>query len=542
MLLKRRISILLVALMLSTGLLGACAVASAETTDRPTITIGLQQSINVENYDTNHFTLLLEEEMGINIEFVILPADGNDARSKLSMMVSSNSTLPDVLTMELTSTLAYDYAQKGVFVDVTDYFDDKEMSPNFWAIPDEDRELMIATAKLADGRLYCVPGFNPFNWNMGAYRMWVNNDWLQKLGLEMPRTLEEFTEVSRAFATQDPNGNGKADEIAIVGSKDGWAQKPFVYIMNAFTYANPDKQYFAVEDGKIVPSFTKDEWKQGLEYMKTLVDEGLFSPLSFTQDGTQLKALIGVENGMAGFVASGSGSTFTALPETQAAFVLAPPVVGPEGNISTPKNPATARLQWWITKDCEDVELAYRLGELMYRIDIANSARYGEEGVDWSTDPEVTKDWMGENERNMGLTARLAMINNIWNTPQNKMWGQDFFGYRSNLDSMSVAAYKKTDTPTDANIANEKIGSDYNEFYVPAFPDEVILSINYTTEETEKIANAKTAIDTYVYDTAVAFITGNRPLSSWDDYLAELDSMGLEEYVAATQAAYDRAK
>lgn len=536
MLLKRRISILLLALSLMAGLV----TASAGEPQRPTITIGLQQSINVEDYETNSFTLLLEKEMDMNLEFVILPADGNDARSKLSMMVSSNSKLPDVLAMELSSTLAYDYAQKGVFVKLTDYFDDTEMSANFWAIPDEDREIMIATARLADGELYCVPGYNPFTWNMGPYRMWVNNDWLQKLGLEMPHTLDAFTEVARAFATQDPNGNGKADEIAIVGSKDGWAQKPFAYIMNAFTYANPDKQYFAVEDGKIVPAFTKEEWLQGLEYMKALVDEGLFSPLSFTQDGAQLKALIGVENGMAGFVASGSGSTFTALPETQAAFVLAPPLEGPAGNVSTPCNPSTARLQWWITKDASDVELAYRLGELMYRIDIANAARYGEEGVDWSTDPEVTINWMGENEQAMGLTTRLAMVNNIWNTPQNKMWGVDFIGYRSNLDSMSVGAYEKSNPPAD--LSGNKIRSDYHAYYVPAFPKELILSINYTTDEIEAVANAKTAIDAYVYDTAVAFITGNRPLSSWNEYLAELDNMGLAEYVAVTQAAYDRAQ
>lgn len=50
----------------------------------------------------------------------------------------------------------------------------------------------------------------------------------------------------------------------------------------------------------------------------------------------------------------------------------------------------------------------------------------------------------------------------------------------------------------------------------------------------------KTSIDAYAYDTAVAFITGNKPLSEWDSYLQELEKMGLDEYLKVSQEAYDR--
>lgn len=509
--------------------------------EREKIVIGLQQSTNVEDYETNYFTNLLEEEMNIDIEFVILPAGGDDAKSKLSMMVSSGSKLPDVLAMELTGTVAYDYASKGVFLNLTDYFADKELAPNYWAIPEEDREVLMNTAKLADGNIYCVPGYNPMEWNMGAYRMWVNQEWLDKLGLQKPTNTEEFYEVCKAFANNDPNGNGKKDEIAVVGSKEGWAQKPFVFMMNAFTYANPDKQYFALENGKVVPSFTKEEWKAGLEYIKKFVDEGLFSPLSFTQDQAQLKALIAAEGGMGGFVASGSGSTFNGTPELQAAMVLTQPIEGPEGNLTTPYNPTTSKTQWWITKDCTNPELAFKLGDLMYRHDISVTSRFGEEGVDWTEDPEICKNWMGENEKLLGMPTQMVIINQVWNVPQNKMWGQDFFGYRSNELNMTLSAYEK-DKPTDVGAAGEEIRRVYTESYVTAFPDEAFTNINFTPEEAEKIANAKTAIDAYVYEAAVAFVTSNRPMSDWDKYLKELDDMGLEEYTAAMQAAYDRTK
>ena len=57
----------------------------------------------------------------------------------------------------------------------------------------------------------------------------------------MPTTTEEFYEVLKAFKTQDPNGNGKADEIPLIGSKDGWNQRPQDFLMNAFVYANNDR-------------------------------------------------------------------------------------------------------------------------------------------------------------------------------------------------------------------------------------------------------------------------------------------------------------
>ena len=125
---------------------------------------------------------------------------------------------------------------------------------------------------------------------------------------------------------------------------------------------------------------------------------------------------------------SDSGSTFNANPEIQLDMVLAGPIAGPDGHVSTPYNPAISRLQWWITKDCDNPELAFRMGDLMYRHDVSFISRYGEEGVDWTEDPEICGNWVGEYEQLAGYSTKLVMLNNVWNVPQNKMWGFDFLG------------------------------------------------------------------------------------------------------------------
>ena len=56
----------------------------------------------------------------------------------------------------------------------------------------------------------------------GMSQMWIRQDWLDKLGLEPPKNLEELKKVARAFIEQDPDGNGKKDTMGIVGpSKSG---------------------------------------------------------------------------------------------------------------------------------------------------------------------------------------------------------------------------------------------------------------------------------------------------------------------------------
>jgi putative aldouronate transport system substrate-binding protein len=126
-------------------------------------------------------------------------------------------------------------------------------------------------------------------------------------------------------------------------------------------------------------------------------------------------------------------------------------------------------------------------------------------------------------------------LNNIWSKPQNKHWNGEAPKYQSRDTAREEATIKKSEAATTTNFTAQH----YLE-YVPKFPKEVISDFPYTKEEIEQIANIKTTIDAYVYDMAVAFITGNKSLSEWDNYLKELDKMGLNEYIAVSQKAYER--
>ena len=104
----------------------------------------------------------------------------------------------------------------------------------------------------------------------------IRRDWLKNLGLETPTTVDEFTEMLRAFKTQDPDGNGKDDTYGIAIPK--WDGKnnfgPFDQIATWFGAPNT---YKIDEGGNVVPDFLTDEYNEYLDYAKSLYDEGLIN-------------------------------------------------------------------------------------------------------------------------------------------------------------------------------------------------------------------------------------------------------------------------
>ena len=141
----------------------SAASASEDGDAVKTLSIAIPQNPNVEDFDTNMLTTWLEEDMNVNLEFTLLPATSEDANTKVSLWVSSNSDLPDVLCMSLSDTVAQDYASKGVLVDVTDYYADPEISVNISSSRfDGERDIIMNSIRFADGKYYSLFSYGQY--------------------------------------------------------------------------------------------------------------------------------------------------------------------------------------------------------------------------------------------------------------------------------------------------------------------------------------------------------------------------------------------
>ncbi|NEE04758.1 extracellular solute-binding protein [Phytoactinopolyspora halotolerans] len=198
----------------------------------------------------------LQDYTGMEIEFQWVPAANAD--EKINSALASDS-LPDLVDLgNITNTTVRQAMTQGQFWEVEEYLSEFD---NLSQIPPET----IESAKI-NGTLYGVPKQKP----MARYGVLVRQDWLDNLGLEVPHTIEELTEVAIAFAEDDPDGNGKDDTTGFYDREESF-QLGFRSLAGYFGAG----QRFELNDaGEVIPSFTTDAWKEAMEWYRSLYDKG----------------------------------------------------------------------------------------------------------------------------------------------------------------------------------------------------------------------------------------------------------------------------
>ena len=101
------------------------------------------------------------------------------------------------------------YGREGILIALNPLIDDPEKSPNIQA-GFELKPYIRPSITTPDGNIYSLPDFSECYHCSVAQKAWINTEWLDALGLDMPGTTAELETVLEAFQTGDPNGNGQA--------------------------------------------------------------------------------------------------------------------------------------------------------------------------------------------------------------------------------------------------------------------------------------------------------------------------------------------
>ena len=553
---KKKLSTLLAALMLSLFVLSLVSCggdeeassASAESGPEKLV-VAIQADSFVSDYEDNYFTQYIEEKLGIDIEFYMLSVNPEDVRTQVSLLATGGDDLPDVLLVSgttLTPEAILNYGANGVFAMLDEYIADSELMPNYNAIPAEDKAIMETAQTMADGHTYSLSRYEPETWNLTPNRTFINRAWLDKLGLEMPTSTDELKEVLIAFRDGDPNGNGLADEIGVYGWQSGtYGQNIIASLMNSFVFWDSGIVNGGLsldEDGKtVIAPFTTEGWRDGLRYLNDLYKEGLLSASTFTDSDTQYRATLNEETNCVGLTSSGSLSSWPDAANN-ANFLemeLMPPLTGPDGVCYTPYYEYTPNQVAFIFEGTDKMDLAIRFLDAFYDHDTSLVARFGEEGVDWTRDPEFLA-----TTSNSYIAAgvydspSLSYISNQWLEITNRTWRAVTPRYSTLVEGNSVTNGMVTFNPEDPTQLNAKS----EEYYYDKHPEKVLPQLHYTVDEANRIQQAITNIPDYVNQSLARFITGDLDVdgADWDTYLSNLENMGLSEWLEVAQAAYDR--
>ena len=246
-----------------------------------TLKIFAAQPANVEDLVTNDFTKMYEEKSGVHVEWELVPtSDAND----MKLLSLAGGDYPDVYSVAMSKADEMKYAG-SVLVPLKDLID----THSIWfkqemANVNYVKEMVTSF----DGDVYCYPVTTFDKSHLQTMnRFWINTSWLKALNLTAPTTTDEFYTVLKAFKTQDPNGNGKDDEIPLILST------PYSsgYFMGAFIYDDGQNRLRILDDGKVDPVFNKAEFREGLRFLNKLYKEGLTDTTAFTLDSNATKEL-----------------------------------------------------------------------------------------------------------------------------------------------------------------------------------------------------------------------------------------------------------
>ncbi|MDE6891075.1 MAG: extracellular solute-binding protein, partial [Lachnospiraceae bacterium] len=217
---------------------------------------GMANLYNLAPEKDSEFWKTMEEKFNVDYTVDWVPTDTYTQKMEL---VLSSGELPDLMQIQNTTVPSFQKAvEAGAFYDLTDLLGDFSEYPNL----KNNTNLNAWTLSKIKGRNYVIPRTRG---NLDSAVM-IRKDWLDKLGLEVPTTMEEFADVIVKVAQGDPDGNGVNDTIGLipgVETIDG-------YYPAAFGTRDIEKD----ADGGIIYERLTDRYGDYVEYMCNLYSEG----------------------------------------------------------------------------------------------------------------------------------------------------------------------------------------------------------------------------------------------------------------------------
>ncbi|GAE08199.1 sugar ABC transporter substrate-binding protein [Paenibacillus sp. JCM 10914] len=227
---------------------------------------------NGETIENNVATKWAKEQLGINIKSLWSITDTNGAfATKLRLAMSSGQEMPDIVTLGTENNqLAQDLIDSGMFTDAGALFD--QYASDTWKRA-MDLDSGVWNQYSREGKRMGIPVLD-FAYNHD-YVLWIRQDWLDKLGMSAPKTMDELELVMDAFKNRNPSGLAPDKvtplSIGFKTSMRTWMGDPS-WVFGA--YGTLPQQWNVAEDGTLEYGSVNASMKQGLVKLNEWMDKG----------------------------------------------------------------------------------------------------------------------------------------------------------------------------------------------------------------------------------------------------------------------------
>ena len=459
----------------------------------------------------------VSEITGINIEWECIDADA------LATYLAGGDW-PDFIHYNLDSSMINDYGiTGGRFVNYLDYL---EYMPNL-VKTFEDYPLVKGAVTQINGEIYSLPGVEVSATTSSA-RPYVRTDVLEEAGLKLEdiKTVDDFYDALVTLKEQ----NGEVGFIPyLVDDESYWG--PMLYAaFGTLTNMNFDDD----GNGNVVFNRTSEQMKRYLSYMHKLYAEGLIHQEYLTLD--QAVRLDRAQSGKVAFIGGWEGNSLQATDFADGEFHLdcMAPLTSEWDDTQEilGKSIYFANGGFFLNAQSDYIVELCKMFDIMYATEevvegsglLGQSFCYGLLGQDWDFGPEGSGVYVFHcPEKYDGAFTTYQYSEVIW----------DGAGRQDALAGLV--------TETVGNSRARQLGFVNNVIPYQSDSYFAVGLLKFTDEEQRVLDNKLADITSYYKEMEGKFITGVVDVESgWEDYVATLDQMGVQDVLSVYQAAYDR--
>lgn len=446
----------------------------------------------------------------ISLKGTISLSNSNEEEAFNLMMSSGN--LADIIGYVDASSLEK-LGRDGGMIPLNDLI--KEHAPNIQKVLDEDARFR-QTAYSLDGNIYQIPKNQELK---AAEFWWIRQDWLDKLNLKAPTTVDELHDVLYAFRNEDPNGNGLKDEIPLF-DRAGWKQP------DEYLYLWDTSLEFYPRDGKMKYEPLEENFKTGVSNMIKWYQEGLIDPEIFTRGASSRDTLLGGDLGGCTHDWVSTANYNSTLQETIPGFQMA--AIAPPADQNGVVKERVSRypgVGWGISSQCKDPVTVIKFMDYFFTEEGSDLMNWGIEGDTFTRDADGSKHFT-----DTVLQSELTPIGYLRS-----------IGAQYRIGMCQDGDYEYATMKEDGIEAN-KLYNGHDEWFDDSLPPYLDgkMALKYTSDDETEYKNIMASIKPYVDEKFQSWILGVNDFDSeYDIFIKELKARGIDRALEINQKAYD---
>ena len=495
----KKLLALVLCLAMATVLLAGCGQRDVARVEGELTIFMMDARGGGQDFDVPVFNAAYEAT-GIRLRNVLAIGGSGTQEEALNRIIASRN-LPDIIQISaFTRDEFFRHGIDGAFMPLNDMI--QQYAPNIAAFLAE-REDVRRFITAPDGNIYFIPYVPDGDVSMVRF---IRQDWLDEAGLDMPTTTEEYEAALRAFLAAD------STRIPYFNR--------FGHPHSLFPLWNAYMGYLVDDNGRVQFGEIQPEFRTALINMARWYEDGLIDRQIYTRGGGARDVLLEENRGGSTHDWVGSTANFNDRLADEIPGINFIPMAPPNGWEPNYRGLGTAGTQGWaITTQAHDPIAAMRYFDFWFSEEGRILANFGVEGVsfDWVDGVPQLNDSILNGDR-----APNVMLNDV-GAQLAFGFHQDFEYERQWLNPIALAGIEMYMQ---------------NNYIRVMFP---LHSISLTPEEEAEYTRISVPLNMYRDAMIKDWIEGNRDVEAiWDEYIAEMERLGVNRLVEIMQAAYER--